>query len=204
MAGRTEHTSQMTVDEFERIAELVDRESDAVRLEFIDGRIGVRGMTDGNHSEIVRWLQKRCMQLRPELGLYAGDLGLKVDSYRNGRARPAGSLARIGNFAGQGEWAEPDGVLMTVEITSYDSDSDSDSDTDRRDRKEKPAAYAGAGIPLYLLIDRDACTVTVFSDPDPASGRYRDKHGVDFGAKLKLPDPVGIDLDTEELKSYIR
>ncbi|SER50058.1 Putative restriction endonuclease [Streptomyces qinglanensis] len=49
----------------------------------------------------------------------------------------------------QGEWADPAGVLMTVEVTSYDSD------TDRRDRQEKPAAYAAAGIPVCLLVDRD-------------------------------------------------
>jgi hypothetical protein len=38
MTVMAERTSQMTVDEFERIAELIGKETDAVRFEFIDGR----------------------------------------------------------------------------------------------------------------------------------------------------------------------
>ncbi|MGW7050605.1 Uma2 family endonuclease [Streptomyces sp. NPDC054887] len=197
MTVMAERTVQMSVEEFEKIAALVERESDSVRFEFIDGRIGVKGMTDGDHSEIIRWLQKRCMQVRADLWLYAGgELGLRVDTYRKGRAKPDGVLAPDEAFAGQGDWADPEGVLMTVEVTSYDSD------TDRRDRKEKPAAYAATGIPCYLLIDRDDGTVTVHSDP--AADGYRTATTVRFGASLALPDPVGIVLDTEELKKYVR
>ncbi|MFD5031849.1 Uma2 family endonuclease [Streptomyces sp. NPDC058220] len=197
MTVMAERVVQMSVEEFEKLAELVERESDAVRLEFIHGRIGIRGMTDGDHSEIIRWLQKRCMQVRTDLWLYAGgELGLQVEAYRKGRAKPDAVLAPEDTFAGQGDWASPEHVVMTVEVTSYDSD------TDRRDRKEKPAAYAAAGIPLYLLIDRDHGRVTVHSDPG-ADG-YRFRQTADFGAKLTLPDPVGIELDTEALKKYVR
>lgn len=199
MTAMAERTSQqMTVDEFERIAKFAAAESDAVRFEFIGGRIGDKGMPDGDHSEILRWLQQRCMQVRADLWLYGSDQGLQVEEYRKGRARPDGSMAPNGYFAGRGEWADPAGVLMTVEITSFDAD------TDRRDRQEKPRAYAGAGIPLFLLIDRDACVVTVHSAPDPEGGGYRDTHSVKFGEKLSLPDPVGIELDTEILKDYVR
>jgi Uma2 family endonuclease len=197
MTVMAERTVQMSVEEFERIASLVENESDAVRLEFINGRIGIKGMTDGDHSEIIRWLQRRCMQARTDLWLYAGgELGMQVETYRKGRAKPDAVLAPEETFAGQGDWANPDGVLMTVEVTSYDSD------TDRRDRKEKPAAYAATGIPFYLLIDRDDCTVTVHSDP--ATDGYRTATTVKFGATLTLPDPIGIELDTEELKKYVR
>ncbi|MFE0509953.1 hypothetical protein [Streptomyces sp. NPDC058964] len=40
----------------------------------------------------------------------------------------------VAHFAGHGEWADPKGVLLVVEVTSHDSD------TDRRDRQEKPVA----------------------------------------------------------------
>lgn len=62
-----------------------------------------------------------------------------------------------GSFAGQGEWAGPDQVLMVVEVTAYD--------TDKRDREEKPSAYAQTGIPIYLLIDRESCETLVYSEP---------------------------------------
>ncbi|WP_369199594.1 Uma2 family endonuclease [Streptomyces sp. PU-14G] len=183
---------QMQVEEFEAIA---SSSPETVTLEFLDGRIGVKKVPDGNHDEIVRWLLTRCMQHRPELFLYP-ERGLVVEAYRRGRVRPDGVLAPADHFLGQGEWADAAGVLMTVEVTSYDHDTDS------RDRMEKPAAYAAVGIPVYLLIDRDACTVTVHSGPE--NGRYRDTHTVPFGERVALPDPVGFALETGAFKSYVR
>ncbi|KOU55852.1 hypothetical protein ADK57_43200 [Streptomyces sp. MMG1533] len=187
--------SRMSVDVFERIAEFAEREDETVRFEFIDGRIGLRKVTNGNHSEITMWLIRQCMQARPELNLYPGQ-GLKVEAYRNGRALPDGALAPVDHFLGQGDWADPDGVLMTVEITSYDSD------THDRDRVEKPRGYAEAGVPVYLLIDREHASVVVHSNPDPEIG-YRDVHTVKIGETVTLPDPVGITLDTGRLKPYM-
>jgi hypothetical protein len=112
---------------------------------------------------------------------------------RYGRARVA--VAPDGpeeHFAGHGEWADPSGVLLVLEVTSYDSD------TDQRDRQEKPVAYGAAGILFYLLIDRDACTVKLYSDPDQEVG-YRACRKVPFGDRLLLPEPLGIELDTEKL-----
>ncbi|MFI0238274.1 Uma2 family endonuclease [Streptomyces sp. NPDC016845] len=198
MAERTtSETSPMSVDEFEKIAAVSAKETEAVRLEFINGRIGIKGVTDGNHSELIMWLVRQCMQARPDLNLLP-TLGLKVEAYRKGRAEPDGVLAPVDHFVGQGNWADAEGVLMTVEITSYDSD------THARDRVEKPAAYAEADIPVYLLVDRDAGTVVVHSGPDPEHSRYRDTHTALFGERVTLPDPVGIELDTEQLKRYVR
>lgn len=97
---------------------------------------------------------------RPDLDLYQGQ-GLKVEEYREGRVRPDAVLVPEDHYAGHGEWADPAGALLVLEVTSHDSD------TDRRDRQEKPVAYGAAGIPFYLLVDRDDHTVTLFSDPTP-------------------------------------
>jgi Uma2 family endonuclease len=190
-----ERTSRMQVEDFEEIASTAP---ETVTLEFINGRIEEKRVPDGDHNEIIKWLMKLCIQQRPDLWLYPSDCGLKVDDYRKGRARPDGVLAPDGHFAGKGDWADPDGVLMTVEVTSYDGD------TDRRDRQEKPAAYAAAGIPVYLLVDRDLGAVLVHTNPDPARGRYRDVHEAPFGEQVTVPAPVGITLDTEILKGHVR
>ncbi|MER6565348.1 Uma2 family endonuclease [Streptomyces sp. NPDC001093] len=196
MAERTSQTAQMSVEEFERIAEFAAKETDdAVRFEFINGRIGVKKVPDGDHNTIVLWLMRQCMQARPDLDLYQGQ-GLRVEQYREGRVRPDAVLVPEEHFAGHGEWADPSGALLVLEVTSYDSD------TDRRDRQEKPVAYGAAGIPFYLLVDRDDCTVTLFSDPDRGVG-YRTTHKEAFGAKLLVPQPLGIELDTEKLKQYV-
>jgi Uma2 family endonuclease len=181
---------QMSVKEFE---ELARRSPEFVRLEFLHGKVGVKPVPDGSHGAIVMWLLERCMQQRPDMRLYP-EQGLKVEAYRKGRSRADGSFAPLDHFVGQGEWAEPDGVLMTVEVTSYDLD------TDRRDRVEKRDAYAEAGIPVYLLVDRDDHSLTVFADPE--DGTYRSVTTRPFGATVELPDPVGITLETEKLKDY--
>ncbi|MGK9459764.1 Uma2 family endonuclease [Streptomyces sp. G6] len=194
MTVMAEHTSQMSVDEFETIASAAP---ETVTLEFIDGRIEVKPVTDGDHNSIVSWLAKRCMQARPDLDLY-GTQGLRIDAYGQSRARPDAVLVPEAHFAGHGEWADPAGALMVVEVTSYDSD------TDRRDRHEKPTAYGQAGIPVYLLIDPEACTLSVHSHPDRQVGGYRHVRVAKFGETVILPDPVGIQLDTEVLKTYVR
>ena len=194
MTVMAERTSQMSVEEFETIAAAAP---ETVTLEFVDGRIGVKKVTDGDHDTIVSWLTKRWIQTRPDLDVYHGR-GLRVAAYRQGRAKPDAVLAPEAHFAAHGEWADPEGALMVVEVTSYDSD------TDRRDRYEKPAAYGQAEIPVYLLIDRDSCTLTVHSSPDRKIGGYRTVRTAKFGEKVLLPEPIGIELDTEILKNYVR
>lgn len=54
MAERTSHAAQMSVEEFERIAAFAAKDTDdAVRFEFIDGRIGVKQVPDGDHNTVV-------------------------------------------------------------------------------------------------------------------------------------------------------
>ncbi|MEW2031419.1 Uma2 family endonuclease [Streptomyces roseifaciens] len=182
--------SQMLVEEFEQIARSAP---EAVTLELINGKLEVKPVPDGDHGEIFMWLLEQCMQHRPDLRLYP-DRGLKTESYRQGRSRPDGALAPRKHFAGYGEWADPAGVLMAVEITSYDSD------THLRDRMEKRDGYAAAGIPVYLLVDRDDSTVVVCSEP--RDGKYRSWKSYPYGDVVKVPDPVGVTLETEELKDY--
>ncbi|MHC5904614.1 Uma2 family endonuclease [Streptomyces sp. S6] len=158
-------------------------------------RLGVKAQPDGDHGETIRWLTRHCMRYRPDLWLYPAR-GLRIERYRNGFARPDGALSVKGGFAGQGEWADPSRVLMVVEVTSYDSD------TDKRDREDKPVAYAQTGIPVYLLVDRSTCEVLVYTEPE--DGVYTNLTRLPFGRTVTLPDPVGITLDTEPLKDWVR
>ncbi|MBV6702636.1 Uma2 family endonuclease [Kitasatospora aureofaciens] len=185
---------QMLPEEFEEFARHLTRTALGIRLEFINGKLGIKPVPDGDHSMIIEWLTRICIQARPELWLY--NHGLKIQTYRGGRAHPDGTLAPSGTVAGQGEWASTNGVLMVVEVTSCDSD------TERRDRVEKPRAYAETGIPVYLLIDRDSAEVTVYSEPDGV--RYETVQILPFGKTVRLPEPVGISLDTEPLKNWVR
>ncbi|MFE7784215.1 Uma2 family endonuclease [Streptomyces nigrescens] len=184
----------METGHFEEVAQILARLEKGARLEFTDGKIRSKAVPDGSHGRIMEWLTRRCVQARPELWLYR-DQGLKVQAHRVGRARPDGELAPSGAFAGRGEWADPDPALMVVAVTSHDAD------TDQRDRVEMPRVYAETGIPLYLLVDRESRQVLVHSEPD--GGRYAVRHSVSYGRRIRLPDPVGITLETERLKDWV-
>ncbi len=105
-----------------------------------------------------------------------------------------GVLAPRGHFKGHGEWSDPDGILMAVEITARHPD------TNNRRRVDKPVGYAEAGIPVYLLIDRDNNTTTVFSRLK--GGCYQQSPCYPWGETVEIPSPVNITLDTEKLKAY--
>ncbi|MEU8997204.1 Uma2 family endonuclease [Streptomyces caniferus] len=194
MAALADRPHIMETEHFEEAARILARLEEGARLELIDGKVKSKPMPDGDHGRIIQWLLRICMQHRPELFLDPSQ-GLKAEAHRKGRLRPDASLVPSDAFVGQGEWADPDPVLMVVEVTSHDSD------TDQRDRVEKPLAYAKTGIPLYLLIDRQECRMVVYSEPD--DGRYETVHTVPFGKTLHLPDPVGITLETEQLKDWV-
>ncbi|MFI8533837.1 Uma2 family endonuclease [Streptomyces aquilus] len=180
----------LDVDEFEELAAAAP---ETVRLEYINGKVVVKAMPDGNHREIFVWLQEQCMQYRPDLRVY-GESGVMSEAYRKGRARTDGAVALKGHFKGHGEWSAANGILMAVEITSHDHD------TNQRDRIDKPVGYAAVDIPVYLLIDRDNNTVVVYSDPKDS--RYQETVSHPWGSPVELPDPLGFTLDTEELKDY--
>jgi Uma2 family endonuclease len=182
----------MRVEDFEDLAR---RTPEAVRLEFVGGKPTERPGPDGDHGAIMMWLLRRCLEQRPELALYPGR-GLRAGLDRGSRFRADGALAPRDHFAGHGMWSDPDGLLMAVEVTSHDPD------TDRRDRREKRDGYAAVGIPVYLLVDRDTCTLTFYSEPE--NGSYRNRTSHPYGAVVELPDPVGITLETEKLKDYVR
>ncbi|MFI2236636.1 Uma2 family endonuclease [Streptomyces chrestomyceticus] len=186
--------SVLSQEQFEELARLGVRVEEALRLECVGGRIWEKPMPDGDHAEIIAWLTRRCVQADAGWWLHVGQ-GLRVEQGRKGNARPDGCLAPSDTFVGQGEWADAEGVLMAVEVTSRDHH------TDRRDREDKPKAYAETGIPVYLLIDRDTCEVKVHSQPD--GGCYEMVLTVPFGKVVSLPDPVGVDLDTEPLKGWV-
>ncbi|WP_324607793.1 Uma2 family endonuclease [Streptomyces sp. NRRL F-5123] len=188
--------AQMETEDFESLASDAARRSEGLRLELIGGRMGVKAVPDVIHTAMTMWLVRQCMQQKPQWDLHVGQ-GLKVESYRRGRAIPDGVLAPVGHLVetSTGEWAETDGVLMTVEITSFDRD------TTQRDRVDKPRAYAESGIPVYLLIDRDTREVTVFSEPE--HGSYQQRVTVSFGKEVGLPAPVGIQLDTQQLLAWV-
>ncbi|MET9798259.1 Uma2 family endonuclease [Nocardiopsis alba] len=182
---------KLSIEQFEVIARAAARED--VTLEYLNGQMEIRTVPDSDHNAILMWLMRQFMTQRADMDLNVTDQGLKVDSYRKGRARPDGILAPVDHFAGQGEWADPQGVLAVVEVTSWDSDTNS------RERVEKAHTYAACDIAVYLLVDRDDDSVTVHSEP--LNGRYHNINKLGYGHTVEIPG-VGVTLNTDGLKRY--
>lgn len=162
-------------------------------LEFVAGRLAAKPPRDGDHSEIVAGLTQHMVRCLPHHWLYDGR-GLRAGASLDDRLRPDGVLAPRRHFTGHGEWSDPVGVLMTVEVTSRDAGANT------LNRVEKRDGYAAAGIPVYLLIDRDESLVIAFSTP--CNGVYRHAVPTAFGVDVELPGPVGIALPTGRLTGF--
>lgn len=98
MTPSTAEHPQMSVEDFE---ELARHAPETVTLEFINGKLEVKPVPDGDHVTIFMWLLRQCMRHRPELDLHP-EQGLKVGAYRKGRTRPDGSLGPVGHFMRRG------------------------------------------------------------------------------------------------------
>lgn len=65
------------------------------------------------------------------------------------------------------------------------------------DRKKKLWGYAHAPVPLYLLVDAwDETGPSVTLYEQPGNGRYNHATTVDFGEKIRLPEPFDLEIDT--------
>jgi Uma2 family endonuclease len=186
----TEDRPQMLAEEFERIAAA---EREGVRLEFVHGELGAKRCGRGSRRDhplghgALHAAAPRPVAL-PGTRLEGGDLPKRPRQAERGLGAQ-GQFRRSG-----GVGAVADQVVMVVEVTSYD--------TDKRDREDKPRAYAQTGIPVYLLIDRESRETLVYSEPD--GGAYGNIARRCFGKTIALPAPVGITLDTEPLKDWVR
>ncbi|MEU6083867.1 Uma2 family endonuclease [Streptomyces sp. NPDC047108] len=152
------------------------------RAELIEGEIIVTPPPDGDHEDVVGRLIGQISR-HSAADLYAaGTKGLITPL---GRFIPDAAIGPTGTFRGMDAWAEPNGVVMTVEVNSTRPD---------RDRGPKRRGYAAAGIPFYLLVDRSDGTVTLHAEPH--DGDYKQSTRVPFGKSLDLPDPFSFALDT--------
>ncbi|MFJ4669544.1 Uma2 family endonuclease [Kitasatospora purpeofusca] len=99
----------------------------------------------------------------------------------------------------------PQDLSLVVEVTSA-----SNAGHDRRPmfgRQVKPTkwnGYARSGVPYYLLVDRDPRQpgVMLFGEPNKAEAAYEVLGEWKFGEAVRLPEPFGIEIDTDAWKPW--
>ncbi|MDW4908195.1 Uma2 family endonuclease [Streptomyces sp. ADMS] len=162
------------------------------RAELIEGEIVVTPPPDGDHEDYINQIMKQVIRRSRTDMDFSGNKGLKLQS---GGSCPRNHVIPDGTFAptklrlyrGADSWMPCDGVAMVLEVTSSKPQTD---------REAKRRCYARGGIPLYLLIDREASSITLFSDPEKDD--YRQHCTLPLGKPVALPEPFAFDLDTTE------
>ncbi|MFI1352478.1 Uma2 family endonuclease [Streptomyces sp. NPDC020898] len=162
------------------------------RAQLIEGQIVLTPVPDGEHEHLLSEIGFQVLRRSRTDMLLSGNKGLKLTSrgaHPDDHVIPDNTVApdhpRL--FRGAPPWMPCAGVTMVVEVTYL---------YPWIDRETKPRCYARAGIPLYLLVDRDASSVTLFSDPE--KDHYRRHRTVAFGEPLALPEPFVFELDTTD------
>ena len=163
------------------------------RAQLVEGQIHLASVPDGRHEHCLSEIGRQ-IHLRSRTGMqFSGYKGLKLPSFSplcpDDHVIPDSTVApaepRL--FRGAPPWMPCAGVAMVVEVTYLHPWIDLET---------KPRCYARAKIPLYLLVDRDAASVTLFSDP--GKDGYGRSRTAPFGKPLALPAPFAFDLDTAE------
>ncbi|WP_433468144.1 Uma2 family endonuclease [Spirillospora sp. CA-128828] len=97
-------------------------------------------------------------------------------------------------------------LALALEVTSPSTAPEDRRPGLRRANPTKWNGYARVGIPFYLLVDRDPgeAQTTLFSEPDTASGSYKESMTWAFGEAIKLPEPFGIEIPTSEWEPWQR
>ncbi|MET9731665.1 Uma2 family endonuclease [Streptomyces sp. NPDC006458] len=159
------------------------------RAELIDGEIVVTPPPDGDHEDHIGLIVEQVLMNSATRMQFAGNKGLKLEGSPKDHVIPDGTFAlrerRL--YRGAEPWMPCEGVTMVLEVTA--SEPTADREVERR-------CYARGGIPLHLLVDRDASSLTLFSDP--AGHDYREHLTLPFGKPLPLPAPFSFDLETAD------
>ncbi|MEV6795561.1 Uma2 family endonuclease [Streptomyces sp. NPDC051320] len=162
------------------------------RAELIEGEIVVTPPPDGDHEDYIGLVLEQVIRRSRTPMQFAGNKGLKLSS---GGGCPKNHTIPDGTFAptqlrlyrGAEPWMPCEGVALVVEVTVSKPQAD---------REGKRRCYARGGIPLYLLVDREASSVTLFSDPE--NDDYRQHCTIPLGKTVTLPEPFAFDLETAD------
>lgn len=171
------------------LAELSERLEvpDGYRVEIIGRKITVSPSPLGRHAKIVMKLASALRASLPDEVLALEMVTIEIA--RTGERYIPDLTVLPEDAVPDDEWLfSAEECRLAVEVTSPSNPED--------DRVKKPHGYATAGVPLYLLVDTDVRSVTLFSLP--RGNVYHGQFTVDFGEKIRLPEPFHIVIDTAE------
>ncbi|MFD0901451.1 Uma2 family endonuclease [Actinomadura sediminis] len=184
---------------------------DGTKVEVVGGEIVVSPSPVPSHYFVVKSIERAMYQAEmadPDFrweSMQAVDLNMAPikDGYIPDLMIMDSGTA-FGIFEDDRKAVRPEQLEAVVEVTSP-----SNARNDRPPRLVQVAgtkwsAYARSGIPFYLLVERDPSKpgVTLFGEPHLPSGTYETLHFWKFGETVKLPEPLGFEIETERWRPW--
>ncbi|MEU9840348.1 Uma2 family endonuclease [Actinomadura sp. NPDC048032] len=197
----------------DELADVLDLPHDGTRVEIVGGEIIVSPGPDMAHNFIVQDVSDAFAAARAADASYpwrcVATQDLNLSEVHDGYIPDLCVLDRT--TAAEGRRAQlrkalPEHLELALEVTSPSTASEDRLPGRRRARPTKWNGYARVGIPYYLLVDRDPreARTTLFSSPDTASGDYMEAVSWEFGEPIKLPEPFGLEITTNEWEPWQR
>lgn len=174
-------------DDLLRIREETDA-PEGCKVEIIEAIVTVSPPPSEAHDVTAELLQRRLQAvLSEDVGIHRTVVVCAPS--RNGVYLPDLVVLPRDAVTSTGSPVAAGDALLVVEITS--------KATANHDRIKKAHGYAKAGAELFLLLDpchSGRPTATLYGEA--VRGSYRVLEAVEYGGRLTLPEPFGLDLDT--------
>jgi Uma2 family endonuclease len=169
---------RMTVDEFERVADLLVND----QVELIDGYIVAREDMKPSHVLPTERLKRRLEPMVPAGWFIRDDKPIRIPDFDE--PRPDVAVVRGDPEVYANHHPAPADVTLLIEVSDA---------TLPRDQGEKKINYARAGIPVYWIVNLVGRQIEVYNGPGSAGYVLR----ADFRAGQDLPVVIdGIQVGT--------
>ena len=180
----TEQTYRFTAEEYHRMGEVGILPPD-VRVELVDGEIKQMPPIHPPHASIVHRLNAVLAGKLHGKVVVGIQSPIRLDDYNE--PQPDVTVLRFRDDYYGSQHPTPADVLLTIEV----------ADTSLRyDRDEKMPRYGRYGIPEAWLVDVQAQTITVFTQPH--AGGYREQHVLSRGQEIMSVAVEGLRVGVDE------
>ena len=180
-----ERLRPISVDEYHRMIDAGILDEDE-KVQLIDGMLVAMTPQGRPHVFVIQRLNRLLARALGDEFEVLTQLPLTLG--KDSESEPDLAVVRAQDAASRTH--HPATALLVIEVSG---------DSLRFDRRTKAALYARTGIPEYWIVNLEDATIEVRSDPDAATGAYRETGVARRGETLTAAAVPGVQVDVASL-----